>query len=290
VEVVESAGAATDLATSPTDVRTADWYVLAVPADIAGPLLTPVAAIDPSVAHVSELHSAWMSGVQLYLAADETMAHGHVLYLNSPWSLTSISQAQFWPDVHLTDLGDGRVTGVISVDICDFNTPGLNGKAAKDCTHDEIVAEVIAQLAAHQDEAGKPLIVPADVIASNIDDDIRWPDRHPSVNVEPMLINTTSSWPLRPDATTAVPNLVLASDYVRTNTDLATMEGANEAARRAVNALLITTQSSAPPCRLWTFDHPRWSEPLRALDELRWKLFGRDRQPRVPVEAPTVAS
>ena len=35
-----------------------------------------------------------------------------------------------------------------------------------------------------------------------------------------------------------IPNLYLASDFVRTHTDLATMEGANEAARRAVNAIL----------------------------------------------------
>ena len=37
---------------------------------------------------------------------------------------------------------------------------------------------------------------------------------------------------------TAIPNLFLASDYVQTFTDLATMEGANEAARRAVNGIL----------------------------------------------------
>ncbi len=224
-----------------------------------------------------------MSGVQLYLATDETMAHGHVLYLDSPWSLTSISQAQFWPDVHLPvarrrqgQRGDQRRH------LRFRRTRHLHGKPAKDCTRDEIVAEVIAQLAAHQDEAGKPLIDPANVIASNVDDDIRWPGRHPSVNVEPMLINTTTSWPLRPSATTAVPNLVLASDYVRTNTDLATMEGANEAARRAVNALLTASGSTAAPCTLWTFDHPLWAAPFRALDELRWKLHGDDRHPRVP--------
>ena len=49
------------------------------------------------------------------------------------------------------------------------------------------------------------------------------------------------SWALRPEATTATPNLFFASDYVRTHTDLATMERANEAARRAVNGMLDAT-------------------------------------------------
>jgi uncharacterized protein with NAD-binding domain and iron-sulfur cluster len=43
-----------------------------------------------------------------------------------------------------------------------------------------------------------------------------------------------------------IPNLFLASDYVRTHTDLATMEGANEAARRAVNGLLDAAQFDGP--------------------------------------------
>ena len=58
------------------------------------------------------------------------------------------------------------------------------------------------------------------------------------------------SWRLRPEAATAIPNLFLASDYVRTHTDLATMEGANEAARRAVNAILDARAATpAPRCR-----------------------------------------
>ena len=47
------------------------------------------------------------------------------------------------------------------------------------------------------------------------------------------------SWADRPQAATEIGNLLLASDYVRTHTELATMEGANEAGHRAVNAILL---------------------------------------------------
>ena len=35
-------------------------------------------------------------------------------------------------------------------------------------------------------------------------------------NTEPLLVNLVDTWALRPEATTAIPNLFLASDYVRT--------------------------------------------------------------------------
>jgi len=54
------------------------------------------------------------------------------------------------------------------------------------------------------------------------------------------------------------------------HTDLATMEGANEAARRAVNAILKRSGSAAPPCTLWPLQEPRVLAPLRWLD---WVLF-----------------
>ena len=80
------------------------------------------------------------------------------------------------------------------------------------------------------------------------------------------------SWRLRPDAATAVPNLFLASDYVRTNTDLATMEGANEAARHAVNALLDRDGHAAPRCRIWPLHEPLALAPLREYDAVRFGL------------------
>jgi len=51
-----------------------------------------------------------------------------------------------------------------------------------------------------------------------------------------------------------VKNLLLAADYVRTSTDLATMESANEAARLAVNEILFAVQSPERPCDVWPFE------------------------------------
>ena len=88
------------------------------------------------------------------------------------------------------------------------------------------------------------------------------------MNLEPLLINTAGSWEDRPEAVTEIENLFLASDYVRTHTDLATMEGANEAARRAVNGILDTTGSSQPRCPVWKLSEPAMFAPARAFDRL----------------------
>ena len=104
-----------------------------------------------------------------------------------------------------------------------------------------------------------------------LDRDIQWiPEKHRDRDKEPLLVNTVDSWTLRPEAATRIPNLYLASDYVRTNTDLATMEGANEAARRAVNAILSTTGSKAPLCKVWKLYEPLFLAPFRWLDQRRF--------------------
>jgi hypothetical protein len=85
-------------------------------------------------------------------------------------------------------------------------------------------------------------------------------------------VNTKGSWTDRPDATTRIPNLFLAADYVRTYTDLATMEGANEAARRAVNGILDATHSNARRCDVWPLREPPALKHARTFDRLLWRL------------------
>ena len=95
-------------------------------------------------------------------------------------------------------------------------------------------------------------------------------------NDEPLLVNTANSWSLRPEASTGIANLFLAADYVRTNTDLATMEGANEAARRAVNGIIAASGSAAAPCQIWPLHEPdilavlRWEDRRRFARGLPW--------------------
>src|SRR5262249_2688895 len=95
-------------------------------------------------------------------------------------------------------------------------------------------------------------------------------------NLEPLFINTVNSWSLRPNARTEIENLFLASDYIKTRTDLATMEGANEAARWAVNGLLQDMEEKGniklKRCRLFEFDEPEVFAPFRRID--KW-LFDR---------------
>ena len=59
---------------------------------------------------------------------------------------------------------------------------------------------------------------------------------------------------------------------MRTHTDLATMEGANEAARRAVNAILDVEAYPGARCRIWPLHEPLTLAPLRQYDAMRFGL------------------
>jgi hypothetical protein len=50
------------------------------------------------------------------------------------------------------------------------------------------------------------------------------------------------------------------------------MEAANEAARRAVNCLLLATGSTAQPAQLWPLTEPEFLKPLQEIDRIRFTL------------------
>ena len=215
---------------------TADHYVAALPVEIMRTLLSPeLRAAEPRLNGLDRLVTRWMNGIMFYLREDLPLVHGHAIYLDSAWALTSISQRQFWRDFDFPGIG-----GVLSLDISEWQRPGpLTGKVAALCTPEEIRAEVWGQLHDHLEDA----LDGVEVVSWFLDEAIEFPNPSGATNAEPLLVNTKGSWADRPDAATRIPNLFLAADYVRTYTDLATMEGANEAARRAVNGILDATRS-----------------------------------------------
>ena len=85
-------------------------------------------------------------------------------------------------------------------------------------------------------------------------------------------MNTAGSLQYRPEAVTNLPNLFIASDYVKTYTDIACMEAANEAARRAVNGILLQARSNAPPAELWPLEEPDYFKPMIEYDRVRFNL------------------
>jgi uncharacterized protein with NAD-binding domain and iron-sulfur cluster len=255
----------------------ADYFIAAVPVEQMVKLLSPgLLAEDPSLDNLNELteYVEWMNGIQFYLTEDVPIAHGHSIYVDSPWALTSISQPQFWSTFDLTKCADGKVRGLLSVDISDWDVEGLNGKQAQYCTRDEIAAEVWAQLKRSLNGGARQVLRDDQLHSWFLDPDIAptgaaRPDAES--NAEPLLVNYVDTWRLRPEAVTRIPNFFLASDYVRTFTDLATMEAANEAARRAVNGVLRATGSDAKPCEIWNLQEPEIFLPLRAYDRIRFR-------------------
>jgi 15-cis-phytoene desaturase len=256
-----------------TDI-VADYYIAAMPVEVMSGLVTDeMKALAPSIAQLGSLQTAWMNGIQFFLKQDVPVDHGHTLYADSPWALTSVSQKQFWQQANLANYGNGQVGGILSADISDWGTPGiLYGKTAMQCTAQEIEQEAWAQIKAGLNVGGAETINDDNLMTWFLDPDIQFPNPSAATNLEPLLINTANSLQYRPQAATEIPNLLLASDYVQTYTDLACMEAANEAARRAVNAILTKTGSTAAPAGVWPLVEPDVFKPLIDYDRVRFKL------------------
>jgi uncharacterized protein with NAD-binding domain and iron-sulfur cluster len=263
---IEQAGQQSDIV--------ADYYIAALPVEIMSGLVTDeMKVLAPSLANLGSLHTAWMNGIQFFLKQDVPLDHGHTLYADSPWALTSVSQRQFWQQANLANYGDGQVGGILSADISDWETPGiLYGKPAMQCSAEEVKDEAWAQIKAHLNVGGAEPIQDANLMSWFLDPDIQFPNPSAATNLEPLLINTANSLQYRPNADTEIPNLLLASDYVRTYTDLACMEAANEAARRAVNTILTKTGSTAIPASVWPMQEPDCFKPQIEYDRLRFNM------------------
>jgi uncharacterized protein with NAD-binding domain and iron-sulfur cluster len=121
----------------------ADYYIMAVPIEQAAKLISAdMIKADRTLQYVKALAPSvsWMNGIQFYLNEDVVINKGHVIYSDSEWALTSISQVQFWKDYEISSKANGSVKGVLSVDISDWFSAGryTTTKCADDCTRNEV--------------------------------------------------------------------------------------------------------------------------------------------------------
>jgi uncharacterized protein with NAD-binding domain and iron-sulfur cluster len=248
----------------------ADWFVCAMPAERARRLWSrAVLAADPSLKLMDELYVDWMNGIQFYLSKPLHIIRGHLTFIDAPWAITALTQAQFWPRRQFArDYGDGRAVDCLSVDVSDWDTPGIvYGKPAKRCTRPQIAREVLEQIKAHLNDNGAPVLTDDMIHSWHLDPAIAWSrKRGRNTNDEPLLVNTVGTWDKRPAARTEIANLFLAGDYVQTDVDLATMEGANESGRAAANALLDASGSKAKPAATYRLYDPPEFEPAKRVD------------------------
>jgi len=251
---------------------TARHYVCALPLERFAALVTDeMCVFDGSLARTRELAPKArgdMVGLQFFLDRDVPVVNGHVHYPRTPFALTSVSQAQFWRPRPDERPGTPELKGILSVIISDWDTPGTEGLTAREYSEakkllDEVWRQIAATLPAGTFDG-------VHVIGSHLDANVTLGS---FANATPLLVHPVGQFALRPDAETAIENLYLASDYVRTYTDLATMEGADEAARRAVCTIL--RREGVPPAR-YPFVQPLSEGPIfdhaKRLDEIFFRL------------------
>jgi uncharacterized protein with NAD-binding domain and iron-sulfur cluster len=252
----------------------ADWFVSAMPVERVTRLLSRrVLRAAPELEPLRHLTVDWMNGIQFYLRRPVDITHGHIAFLDTPWSLTGLTQGQFWDRDFAATYGDGAAVDCLSVDVSDWTTPGiLFGKPASRCTRRQIRAEVWAQMKGALEDTGRS-VLPDDILHSwFLDPAIQWHrGRAANTNDEPLLVNTVDSLQLRPTARTAIGNLFLAGDFCRTHVDLATMEGANESGRQAANAILDETGAPGDRAAIYPLYRPVEWEALKAVDQQAYR-------------------
>jgi uncharacterized protein with NAD-binding domain and iron-sulfur cluster len=251
------------------------------------------------------------AGIQYYFAEDVYWIDGHVYYTDSPWSLTSISQARFWQDKMDWEHG---YRGVLSVIIGAWDKPGYNGKTAGQCNEGELAKEVWNQI---QESMAGTRDRPGDVVGRfvrrtpqvdqlpeplfwHLDQNLSQPSEEESIrdrreersmnytNRSPFLISRPGRFKDRPgvlkNGYTVEYGVVLAGYYTQTYTRVPSMEAANESARHAVNAILRHigehTEEGQPKyrrsfCDIWN-PEDREVDDLEFLRDLDEKLCARD--------------
>ncbi len=254
----------------------------------------------PYLDGIFELDYGWMTGIVYHLREQvEKLPRGHILCLESEWALTAVEQRRIWPN----DIPVWK--SLVSVNVSDWFSPSPKGLPARFEKPEDVATETWRQLCTDIPPLSHIVETPEYVLDTAIGDPDSLLKRRivreatvlgpqgssglappvseenlPLTNDETLLVNTAGSWDKRPTARTVFENLVLAGDYVRTCTDFASMESADEAAKRAVNVILehdgITDGGSEDLCKVRAEleTPPEFALPARIVRGLDWFALG----------------
>jgi uncharacterized protein with NAD-binding domain and iron-sulfur cluster len=220
---------------------------------------TVLGRLDPRLLDQPWLQLEWSNGLQIFLrdlppgAAAQFAPGVPALHLDSPWGFVHVVQGDgFWRDVPMPP----GTRYVLSATWSSAHDPGaITHKPVTRCTHDEILAECLAQIGfpagdhvigwqldhelAWVDEAAYPQAAPEPHVAGEPHDGRRL------VNHAPLVFQLPDAEGAALEATTAVENLYLAGDFVATRFFWSSMEKAAEAGFNAARAVIGRTDPAA---------------------------------------------
>ena len=254
-----------------------DYYVLALPPHVlqqmarknprlSGPDFDAVRAFnlgDPSCAETGGALEH-MVGIQYFLDTDFPFLRGHIIFPDSEWRLSAISQPQFWFQ-HRGWWSGYR--GIVSVDISNLHSPAdpawqHSREEIADGVWQQIIRAIERPIRHRRRRGGPPREVDERPGADHIprplyfklDDGLEFGPRGVMRNNTPYLLSLSGEFqqrPGKPDDYKLHDQIVLAGVLMQTYTRLTSMEAANESGRHAVNAILKEVGFKGHRCDTW---------------------------------------
>ena len=248
-----------------------DYYLLSLPQNYLLEVIPEnLLAYDESLERIKNLKDEWMVGIQLYFNQKLSINDGHMIFINSPWSLTSIHQAQYWREYNFDK--HQKVKDILSLCISDWNRPGpLYGKSAKECSREEVFQEVWYQINLCLSIYGQELLDNSNLVDWHLDQSVHFNDEGAYYNEDPLFINTIGSLKNRPEATTKLENMFITGDYIKTQSDLACMESAAESSYLAVNHILKKDGRFSDYLPVYPLREPLVFKPAKLIDRIRYQ-------------------
>jgi uncharacterized protein with NAD-binding domain and iron-sulfur cluster len=250
----------------------ADWHIAALPIDKALPVLTRrnVLAADEHLEGLRDLKTDWMNGLQIYLTR-ATSGPGVFATLDHPWTLSAVAQSQLWRRSIPQQYGDGTVRECISVDIStwdDGRGTTVAGRAARDCTREEVFREVWETF---KDRWGgeEPALRDEHLHSWYLDPAIDTSGPR-TTNDEPLTVQTVGTWDKRPAGPTGIPNLFVAGDWTQTNANVCCMEGGNWAGRTVARAVIEASGARTSEVDRWDYYTPPQLDDIKRQDAERY--------------------